>query len=811
MYALKSRHSQATPSSAGCTWSCRSTSVKEAVQSPYLARFESFEVNLRSGQLCKNGERIRLPEQSFQILAMLLESADGVVVRQDIQKRLWPDDTVVEFENSISAAIKRLRVALGDSADQPRYIETLARRGYRWKVPVAWIEHPASAMRAAAVPIPVPGPDPSTSTPINERVSQDRSEIISGRRWLAAVAGGMVLAAGIATLTHLMIHRTPKLTSEDSIVVADFSNTTGDPVFNGTLRQGIVSEVEQSPYLNILSDEQIAGTLRLMGQAPGKWLTHDLARQVCQRTGGVAVLDGFIAQIGSQYSLVLNALDCSTGALLGSAQATASDKNHVLRALTEVSSSIRNKLGESLASIQKFNTPLEEVTTPSLEALQAYTLGWQANLNGDESAAVGSFQRAISLDPNFAMAYAALGTAYGGIGESQLAVENMRKAYDQRDRVSEREKFYISSHYEENVTGHVEKAVQIYELWALTYPRDVVPVGRLGFYYTGVGQYQKSLAAGRRALELAPNRGLPYELLVSSYLYLDRLDEAVDALQQAKARGIDSQPLHEAGYALSFLRGDTEGMAREQGWAAGRPGIEDLFLDLGSDSAAYAGQLVQANAMTARAVAMARQAGKKETATTYLAEAAIREALVGNLAEARKRASAALQASNGRDTEAGLALALAADLPRAQKFADDLGRQFPQDAVNLPTIRAVIALGQNLPAKAISDLQAASPYEFVEAGGLTLYPAYVRGQAYLAERQGVAAAAEFQKILDHRGLALNEIISPLAHLGLGRARVLSGDSPGARKAYQDFFALWQHADPDLQILQQAKAEFARLR
>ena len=783
--------------------------MKEVVQSPYLARFESFEVNLRSGQLSKNGERIKLPEQSFQILAMLLESADGVVMRQDIQKRLWPDDTVVEFENSINAAIKRLRVALGDSADQPRFIETLARRGYHWKVPVAWIDHPASAMQPAAVPTPVLPLAPSPYTPIDERISQDRSKNKGGRHRSLTVAGGLVVAAAMVVGAYFVTHRTPRLSSKDSIVVADFSNTTGDPVFDGTLRQGLTSQVEQSPYLNVLSDEQIVGSLGLMGQPRGTRLTHDLARQVCQRTGGVAVLDGFIAQIGRQYSLVLNALNCSTGTLLGSAQATASDKNHVLSALADVSSSIRNKLGESLASIQKFNTPLEEVTTPSLEALQAYTLGWQANLNGDESAAVESFQRAISLDPNFAMAYAALGTAYGGIGESRLAVENTTKAYDLRDRVSEREKFYITSHYEDE-TGHEEKAAQIYELWAQTYPRDVVPVGRLGFYYSGLGQYEKSLAAGRRALELAPNRGLPYELLVSSYLCLYRLDEAVAVLKQANARGIDSQPLHEAGYALSFLSGDMEGMKREQDWAAGRPGIEDLFLDLGSDSEAYAGQLNQANAMTSRAVAMARQAGKQETATTYLAEAALREALVGNLAEARKRASAALQASNGQDFEVGLALATAGDLARAQKFADGLARQFPQDAVNLPTIRAVIALGQNAPAKAISDLHAASPYDLVEAGELTLYPVYVRGQAYLAEGQGVPAAAEFQKILDHRGLALNEVIFPLAHLGLGRARALSGDTSGARKAYHDFFALWQHADSDLPILQQAKGEFSRL-
>jgi len=719
-------------------------------------------------------------------------------MRQEIQKRLWPNDTVVEFENSINAAIKRLRAALGDSADQPRYIETLARRGYRWMAPIQWIEPPS--VQAAVLS--------------SAHTAETGRKVSIKRRGPLIVGAAVIVAAAIAASGYFFPYRTPKSTSKDSIILADFNNTTGDPVFDGTLRQGLVAQLEQSPYLNILSDEQIAGTLRLMSQPAGARFTHELARDVCQRAGGAVVLDGSIAQIGSQYQLILNAFNCSTGALLGSAQAVASDKNHLLGALDSVASAIRAKLGESLASIQKFNTPLVEVTTPSLEALQAYTLGWQAHLNGDQSAAVDSFERAISLDPNFAMAYATLGTAYGSLGESGLSAANTQKAYDLRDRVSEREKLYISSHYEENVTGHLERAVQLYHLWAQTYPRDMVPVGHLSMDYATLGQHDKSLAAARRALQLAPDSELPYKVLASSYLNLDRLDEARAILQQAKAHGIE---LHAAAYGIAFLIGDTAGMARE----AGMPGTEDPLTDLPSQTAACAGQLVQANDLTARTVASARQGGKKETAAASLAEAALREALVGNVGEARWRVPAALQISNDRETEtaSALALALAGDIAQAQKFAYDLSKRFPQDTTAqfnyLPTIRAAIALGQKSPAKAIADLQAASSYELGTTSltlyHLTFYPVYLRGQAYLAARQGAAAAAEFQRILDHPGIAFNEVISPLAHLGLGRARAAAGDKRGARKAYEDFFALWQHADPDIPVLVAAKSEYAKLR
>jgi len=662
---------------------------------------------------------------------------------------------------------------------------------------------------------------PSGLTPASGTAAAVPTPAAPARRgipvWIAIAA--LVAIAAIGAGAWFYLHRAPVLTSKDSVILADFTNTTGDSVFDGTLRQGLASQLAQSPFLNIVSDQQIAGTLRLMGQPAGARLTEALAKQVCQRTGAVAVLDPSIGQIGSQYNLVLNVENCSTGETLSTAQAVAADKNHVLEALGSVATSIRGKLGESLASIQKFNKPLAEVTTPSLEALQAYTLGHQAISNADSSASIAPLQRGLSLDPNFAMAYVGLGTAYSNLGESSLAAENMKKAYDLRDRVSEREKFNISAHYSQIVTGDLLKANQVYQLWAQTYPRDFVPVTNLGIDLETLGQYDKALTALRRNMDLAPSSGGSYSNLAAAYVALDRLDEAAAIFQQAKVHGIDSPLLHINRYQLAFLQGDTATMAREVAWGSGKPGIEDVLLYCQSDTAAYAGQLTQANDLTARAVASAQQAGEKETAAGYQAEAALREALIGNTAQARQQAAAALKISNGRDTEAAatLALALAGDAAQAQQLSGDLAKRYPEDTVvqfnYLPEIQAAIALDQNTPAKAIADLQAASPYELGQPAQiilLSLYPVYVRGLAYLAAQQGAQAAAEFQKILDHPGIALNEVIVPLAHLGLARARALSGDKPGARKAYQDFLALWQHADPAIPILQQAKSEYAKL-
>jgi serine/threonine protein kinase/tetratricopeptide (TPR) repeat protein len=639
------------------------------------------------------------------------------------------------------------------------------------------------------------------------------------RRYLWIGAAVVVLAAAAAGAYFYLQPTAPKLTSKDSVILADFANTTGDTVFDGTLRQGLAAQLAQSPFLNIVSDQQIAHTLALMGQPSGAHLTDALARQVCQRTGAAAVLDGSIAQIGSQYDLILNAENCSTGDLLAGAQAVASDKNHVLTALGTVASSIRRKLGESLSSIHKFDKPLADVSTPSLQALQAYTLGWQADMNGDSSAAVASFQRAISLDPNFAMAYAVLGTSDYNLGEIGEAAGNLKKAYDLRNRVSESERFYISSHYEQFVTGDLLQADQVYQVWSQTYPRDSTPVNNLGQDYQSLGQFQQALQMGLRSFQLSPDSGLSYGNLANYYIYLDRLDDAEAMLQQAKSRKIESATLHYAAYQVGFLQGDSAAMTREVTWSAGKPGIEDVLLYYESDTDAYRGELAQAGDLASRAMASAQQAGEKETAANFQVEAALREAAVGNFAQARTQANAALKISNGRDTEAvaALALALSGEAAPAQTLAASLAKSFPQDTIvqfnYLPAIQAAIALDQNAPQKAIADLQAATPYELgipAQRIMFNLYPIYVRGLAYLDARQGKQAAAEFEKILAHPGVVVNEVIFPLAHLGLARARVLSGDKSGARKEYQDFLALWQHADPGIPALKQAKSEYAKL-
>jgi len=656
--------------------------------------------------------------------------------------------------------------------------------------------------------------EPGGETPFEAEGDSVRRETTRVGRWLG-LAGAVMLVLAVVGTYHFW-PRPPKSTAKDSIVIADFTNTTGDPVFDGALRLALAAQLDQSPFLSIASDQQIAEALRLMNQPASVRLTQDLARQVCERTGGTAVLDGSIAQIGGQYSIVLDALNCSSGASLARTQAVASDKNHVLPALGNVASTMRKKLGESLATIQKFDVPVDQVTTPSLEALKAYSLGTKALMAEDFPAAISEYQRAISFDPNFAMAYARLGALGGGTTGGSQAVEYLTKAYALRDRVSEREKFYISSHYIQLVSGDLQKATQVYELWAQTYPHDFAPYALLSYVYSALGQYDKGLTSARRGVELAPT-AINYESLAFCYLYVDRVDAAASVMEQAKA---DGMTLYGGAYQLGFLRGDTAAMERELAWAAGKPGVEASFLlYAASDAAAYGGQLAKAEDLTARAVDSAQRSDEKEVAAGYAAEAALRLALFGHYPRARSQAAAALRISSGRDSRAVaiLAMTLAGNAAHAQKLADDLNKRYPQDTVvqfnYLPEIRAAIALDQKDPAKAIATLQAAAPYELgtpALAISLSLYPVYVRGLAFLTAHQGAMAVAEFQKILDHPGVVLCEPIGALAHLGLARARAFAGDSAGARKAYQDFFALWQHADPNIPILQQAKAEYAKL-
>ena len=646
-----------------------------------------------------------------------------------------------------------------------------------------------------------------------------------GIRWKIIVpAAAAVVAIGLAVGGWLFYSRKAHaLTDKDTIVLADFTNTTGDSVFDGTLRQGLAVQLEQSPFLSIISEQRIQQTLRLMGQPTDAKLTPEIARDLCQRTGSAAVLDGSIASLGSQYVLGLRAANCRTGDTLAEEQERATGKEQVLSAMDKAAKNLREKLGESLSTVQKFDTPVEQATTPSLEALQAYSLGRKALQNTDNVAAVPLFQRAIRLDPNFAMAYASLGTTYNNLGETNLAAENTRKAYELRGRVSEREKLYIESHYHHYVTGDVEKARQVYELWAQTYPRDIVPANNLGDIYGILGQYDKRLAEKRELLRLDPASGGAYSETVWAYLNLNHLEEARATAQEALAKKLDSPSLHICLYLIAFLENDAAGMAQQVAWSAGKPGMEDVLLAYESDAAAYSGRLGKARELSRRAVASAEGAEEKETAANYEADAALREALFANAVEARQRAAAALALSTGRDAQYGaaLALAIAGDNAQAQKLADDSAKGFPEDTVvhfnYLPTIHAQLTLNRNHATEGIEALQTAGPYGLGSPSSGTLfspaalYPVYVRGQAYLAAHQGSEAAAEFQKILDHRGVVLNEPIGALAHLGLARAYVVQGDTVKARAAYQDFFSLWKDADPDIPFLRQAKSEYGNLK
>ena len=762
-------------------------------QSPAILRFGVFEVDAHAGELRRQGVRIKLQEQPFHVLTVLLQRPGEVVTREELRNQNWPADTFVDFDNSLNTAINKLRDALGDSADNPRFIETLPRRGYRFIGPVTSDDLKALAMGAVAVSHP--------------------------RRWKIVVPVSLLLVGGLLAGGLIWHWRQARhLMEKDTIVLGDFANSTGDAVFDGTLRQGFSVELEQSPFLSLVSEERIHQTLRMMGQKTNVQLTPEIAREVCQRTSSSAALEGSIALIGTQYNLTVRAVNCFNGDSLASAEAQADNKSHVLDALGQVASAIRSKLGESLATVQKYNTPLVQATTQSLEALQAFNLGWN-NLMGevDSAAALPFFQRATELDPNFAMAYWGMSLADSELGETVVSAENVRKAYELRERLSDREKLSIECQY----YGDPVKARRSCELGAQTYPRDPFFHFDFAAYSNFLGQYETGLKEYRESLRLDPYSGNFYRNVAFTYLLLNRVEEAADAAKEAHAKGLDSN-FAPVLYGIAFYRDDTPGMAQQVATAARKPGDEALLFALEADTAAYFGHLGKAREFSRRAADSAERAGEKETAASYLAVSALREALFGNAANARELATVAKGRSTGRDMDYGVALALAyaGDERRAQVLAGDLGKRFSEDTVvqfnYLPTLRAKIAISHADPPQALNILRVAAPYELgLPAIGYynwpNLYPVYLRGEAYLAVHQSREAAVEFQKILDHRGIVLNQPIGALAHLQLGRVFAISGDTAKARTAYQDFFALWKDADPDIPILKQAKAEYAKLR
>jgi Flp pilus assembly protein TadD len=626
-----------------------------------------------------------------------------------------------------------------------------------------------------------------------------------------------VLAAGI----YFYFHRRPKLTDKDTIVLADFTNTTGDEVFDETLKQALAVELKQSPFLNILSQDKVRQTLRQMTHAPGERLTQELAREVCERAASKAYLAGSIATLGTQYVIGLEALNCASGDVLAREQVTAMSKEQVLPALGQAAARLRNEMGESLRSVQKFDVPLQKATTNSLEALKAFTLSQNAVSEKGDAAAIPLDKRAIELDPNFAMAYEDLGISYDNLNQHNLADDYLKKAFDLRDRVTEPEKFEIMSSYYQYVTGDQEKAKQTYELWKQVYPRATTAYANLGSTYMILGQYEKAANETGEALRQRTDVVVLYANLGQIYLALNRFDEARTATEGALAHKPEDIGLHLNMYALAFFQDNVAARKRQADWAIGRPGAEDWILSLESDTEAWSGKLRKARELSRQAVESARLSDEKEPAALWQTNDAIREALFGNEYMARQSAAVAeALASENRAVEpqAALAYALARDVTHAVSLADDLAKRFPLDTVVqsvwLPTIRAQIETSHKNASRSIELLQAATPYELGMLSGSStnscLYPLYVRAEAYLTAKKGLAATVEFEKILDHRGLLWNCATGVLSRLGLARAYAVQGDNAKAQAAYQDFLALWKDADPDIPILKEAKAEYAKL-
>jgi serine/threonine protein kinase/Flp pilus assembly protein TadD len=661
----------------------------------------------------------------------------------------------------------------------------------------------------------------SSSTSVVESQSLNGSWLSSRfvSVWKPLAAATLALIALVATGIYFRfpfhLTKATPLTERDSLLLSEFVNKTDDPVFDDALKQALAIELAQSPFLNIVSDRKIEETLRLMGQPAGRPITPDLEQEACVRMGSKATVLGSISNLDGQYVIGLKAISCSDGDTLASEQGTAATKREVLKSLGRAAGRLRRELGESLSTVEEFDVPVE-ATTPSLEALKAYSEGGRTARRTGDADAIPFFNQAIELDSNFAMAYAALGASYFNLNQAELAAQNATKAYELRDRVSERERYRISTTYYHAVTGELEKAIGEYKLWSKSYPRDDTPHLNLGVIYQQLGQYDKSVAETKEAMQLAPSTAA-YGNLSIEFIAQDKLDEAEKVLREAQAKGFDGLYIRGNLYLLAFRRGDRKSMEQQLAWASGRAGDEDAMLSGQADTDAYYGRLLRAADYSRRAVESAVRADSKETAALWQVAAGLREAEFGNFAVARQDVDTALSLQSGNDVKllAALTLARAGDTAKAMRLLEQLEKTSSTDTMLkrycLPTIHGAIEVSRGNPSKGIEVLEAAAPYEL--GGPLSfpyLYPAWVRGHAYMAAHNGAAAAAEFQKVIDHPGVVLNQPIGSLAHLELGRAYVLSGDSIKARAAYQNFFTLWKDADPHVPIFIAAKSEYAKL-
>jgi eukaryotic-like serine/threonine-protein kinase len=801
-----------------------------------IFQFGEFQIDALARVLRREDEVLALNCAAFDVLLYLVQNPGRILTRDELLKNIRSDTPV--DEKSLAQCIFMLRRALGEKPGENSYIVTLPGRGYQFVSPVTVV--------AAASLSTIPDEANARDAPNQLLLQQDtiRTSVIieeKERFWPPVLrkpramigTGALLLAIVPSVVIGYVVHlrSARRLTEKDTVVLADFANRTGDPVFDDTLKTGLSVALNQSPFLNVLSDSRVAATLRLMSDPAGTKLTPEVVREVCQRAGSKAYIAGSIARLGSQYVVAVEAVNCQSGDTLAQEQATASSKEKVLDALSGAASRVRAELGESLATVQKYDLPLDQATTASLEALKAYSLAEKAMLGNDPAEALRYSQRAIELDPNFAMAYLQMGGTYYTLSEMGRASEYYAKAFQLRDRASEGEKLVIAAAYYGYASGQLGKAAQAFEEETEVHPRGTFAYNGVAVLYQELGQYEKSAQAARALLQLDPDDTFAYTNLANADLALQRFDEARQIIQQAHTRKLDDYLMRDYLYALAFLDADSNGMTEQQQWFRGQPLYENYGLALASDTEAYAGRVRKARELTEQAVASAKRADNNEGAAVYQANFALQQAAYGNAREAQQIATEALRlapSSSGVAAESALAFAITGETARGESLAEDLNKRFPLDtqmqSLWLPAIQTQLALSRRNPGPSLNSLQVASPIEFGSIPFVNnvscLYPTYVRGEAYLSAGQGTAAATEFQKIINHNGIVWNCWTGALAHLGLARANSLESrtaqgpEADAAREraldAYKDFLTLWKDADPDIAVLKQARAEYAKL-
>jgi eukaryotic-like serine/threonine-protein kinase len=773
-----------------------------------VLRFGPFELNAAAAELRENGVVRRLPPQPFRVLLLLAERAGQIVTRNEIQRCLWGDRKYLDIEHGINFCVSQIRSALRDPAESSRYVKTLPRRGYCFVAPVLRQTYATSAVAPSAA----------------AQSQADDSARSPGR----ATHNPLSVAATVVILLALIlipmsaengrVRPSASLTEKDFVVVADFSNSTGEEVFDDSLRQALVIELRQSPFLNVLADAKVREALKRMGQPDDQRMTPEIAREICLRTGSKAALDGKISKLGGHYFVNLNAIACDSGDALFNTQGEAAGRDDVLKTLNDNAIQLRSGLGESLRSVKRFDVPIG-ITTSSLEALKNYSMGLKILISNGEAPSIPFFLRAIELDPNFSMAYASLASRYNNLNQPSLALSYATKAYELRDRVSERERLVITTRYL-RLQGELEKLTQALDVWISEYPRDAGPHGSLGSNYAFMGEYAKALTEWQAAFRLSPGDVSMYENVGLIFLALNRPSEAQQELNSALTQHLDSGGLRWAVYYLGFIQNNAELMQQQAQWAVGKPGSEDILLSAQADTEAYFGKLGRARELSRRAVDSAIRSDYPEAAALWQVNAALREAEFHEVQEVKNSVRHALALSDGRNVKvlAALALARIGATDQAELITKQLQSDNPRNTAftqyRLPSIKAAIALSQGNPTLALQILEVIRPYELGQpspSGLAPLYPAYLRGLAYLALHNGAAAVVEFNKLLDNPGVALNFAPALLAHLQLARAYVLAKDTAKAKSAYENFLTLWKYADSSIPIHIVAKREYARLR